>query len=159
MEHELFFCGVFFTFWFYTLVDTVALSLGVALNLFIEAVFSACGGIFFILAALVAMILAEQDEHLMYLTDDEERNHPFFYLCKWQSILSLVTGFSFIRNFLLIMDILIIVEDGEDDDNVLEADRPLKLYEFVNTQRVRPVSWLSWCSLNKRTDRNIDQTI
>lgn len=170
MTHDLFFCGIFFGFWFYSMIQVWALCFGLAMNILIEAINSFFGGVFFLVAAALAMMNAEQDEHLMYLTDDEERTHPFFYYCKWQSIFSLITGFSFIRNFLLIMDILLIrdSEDGQDlDDEDREArlnaipdpQAPLKLYDFIMPNRTAHGCMGNLFTLEKRTDRNIDRTI
>lgn len=173
MYHELFFCGIYFGFWLWTMAGCVSFCMGIALNIFMEAAINLLGGIFFVIAAIVAMAHAENDNHLMYLTDDEERQHPFFYISRLQSALSILAGISFIRNFLLIMDMLIIVDhDGNDSGNInldhrSAATKPLKLRDFPSIRHTTQTSrnyckqyfkCFSYCTIEKRNDRNIDRT-
>lgn len=173
MFHELFFCGIYFGFWLWTVAGCVAFSIGIGMNIFMEAIINLMGGVFFIIAAIISMAHAENDNHLMYLTDDEERQHPFFYISRLQSGLSIVAGISFIRNFLLIMDMLIIVENDDIDggdtnlDHRSAAMKPLKLRDFPLIRHTTQTSrnyckqyfeCLKFCTIEKRNDRNIDRT-
>lgn len=86
-----------------------------------------CGAFFFCIAAIVSMVHVENDDHLMYLTDNEEWLHPYFYMhrlqvhfhyCKtirefnsaicFQSVFSLFTGLWFLMHAIMTTDMLIV---------------------------------------------------
>lgn len=49
-----------------------------------EMTFAFSASIVMFYNSLEAMVYAEEDEHLPFLTDMEERRHPYFFLSRWQ---------------------------------------------------------------------------
>ncbi|XP_011191889.1 uncharacterized protein LOC105218169 [Zeugodacus cucurbitae] len=92
LPHNLFYCGTFASFMIYS-------ALGILNNLFgrgptarMEAVTTTLGAVMHFTASLLSMYHAENDFHLLFLTDMEEPNHRYFFYCKAQSIAALTTG-------------------------------------------------------------------
>ena len=107
LGHELFFCGSYFGYIFISCFAIVGLTRGSILYLE-ETISSCCGFVLFLATSLLSMANAEQDIHLMYLTDAEEYNHLFFSINRMQSIASLAGALTFLMNAVFAMDLMII---------------------------------------------------
>lgn len=70
--------------------------------------FSAAGFMFYV--SVETMVLAEEDEHLMYLTDVEERQHRLFYYSRMQSVFGLFAAIWMVMHGLLCADIAFIIK-------------------------------------------------
>lgn len=109
LPHEMFFCGCFFGFFCISITglignnkkkyithflallkhtknDYLGMCVGIEIPILLETIMMTCGAVFFILAAFLAMVHVEQDYHLMYLTDKEERLHGFFVISRIEVI-------------------------------------------------------------------------
>lgn len=113
LGHELLFCGSYFGFIFVSCLAIVGLTRGTIMYLE-ETVSSCCGFVLFLVTSLLSMVNAEQDIHLMYLTDAEEYNHRFFSINRMQSIASLAGALTFLMHAVFGMDLLIIKSATSD---------------------------------------------
>lgn len=158
MQHELFICGIFVGFWFYTFIAVLSYYLGAQLHLLQDAIVNCCGSVCFIIAAFISMGFVENDHHLLYLTDEEEKLHPFFWLNRAQSVASLCTGFLFLTQFLLQADMLFTSGIVWDDISKDPAVLPLGNHVPPNFPRWADFG-LDCCTIKARNDRNIDRTV
>lgn len=136
LGHELIFCGSYFGYIFVSVFAIIRLTRGNIMYLE-EAMSSCCGVVLFLLTSMLSMVNAEHDIHLMYLTDAEEYNHPFFYINRMQSVASLAGGFTFLMHAVFAMDLMIIKPISHDVSRStisyassleLKADDVLDLY-------------------------------
>ncbi|CAO1359721.1 unnamed protein product [Diamesa serratosioi] len=140
LGHELFFCGSYFGYILISCFAIVGLSRGNLMYLQ-ETVSSGCGFVLFLLTSLLSMVNAENDIHLMYLTDAEEFNHRFFSINRMQSISSLAGALTFLMHAVFAMDLMIITSSSSDassNDTLsnaasleLKADDVLVLYFWL----------------------------
>lgn len=144
--HLLIMCGTYFAFFiisFFTcfgmyyqcivkghcliivLCVCTVLCIGATVPLIVDVIVNSLATICFIATSMLSMAQAENDYHLMYLTDHEEEHHRFFYMNRYQSIASLFTGLWYLMHTVLVLDVLCITEP-----NIVEPDdayQPLQL--------------------------------
>lgn len=110
----------------------------------LNAITTGFGFLLFATTSILSMLNAENDYHLMYLTDTEEWSHPFFQISRQQSLLSLITAFIFLMDFMFSMDLILVKspdnsdierdaasdDTSEDTSDVEELDKELHLYFF-----------------------------
>lgn len=53
-----------------------------AIPIVLDVILAGFGAIAFLVTSILAMAHAENDHHLLYLTDREEQLHPYFALCR-----------------------------------------------------------------------------
>ncbi|XP_014087215.1 uncharacterized protein [Bactrocera oleae] len=92
LPHNLFYCGTFASFTVYAAFGILNNLCGHGRTATIEAIATTLGAVMHFAASLLSMYHAEQDFHLMFLTDTEEPKHRYFFYCKAQSIAALTTG-------------------------------------------------------------------
>ncbi|CRL04123.1 CLUMA_CG017235, isoform A [Clunio marinus] len=63
------------------------------LNFQAEVIIASFGFILFIVTSIVSMVNVENDQHLVYMSDDAETAHPYFNINCYQSIASLIMKF------------------------------------------------------------------
>ena len=157
--HNLFFCGTFAAFTMITLFGMVEICLSPkALPINMEAVINGCGAVMFIVASMLSMCYAENDFHLMYLSDIEEMEHLFFYYCKAQSVSALACGILHMLHAFYAVDALIpvkqdtaqvfqvIMQDSEED-----VSGKLRLYFFGQSvhNTLLKYKWFRWLAEKK----------
>ncbi|XP_067620081.1 uncharacterized protein [Eurosta solidaginis] len=92
VPHNLFYCGTFSSFTVFAFFSIINIFFGNGRSVLMEAIPATIGAIAHIIASLLLMYHAENDFHLMFLTDYEELLHEYFFYCKAQSIAALATG-------------------------------------------------------------------
>lgn len=170
--HEMFSCGIYFGFMFYTLIGCIAICFGMTISMLLELIVNISGALLFLIASIVTMMHVENDYHLMYLTDREELTHPFFVKSRQQSFISLFTGFIFALHATIICDMLCITKRIDTDEYIDEARQPIQLYFFpyhlFNWIKMKMAKYTTWAdteseridfSFEIRTDRNIDRVL
>lgn len=135
--HDVVICGTFSSFTFLTIFSIVYQAKGI-LSYYIEAVFSLLGFTSFMTSSIYSMVLVENDEHLVWMTEEEEYRHPFFINNRLQSIAALITTFLFLMHLVFSIDYLI--NKSHPKDKILDDPRmslfhrniplQLKLYFF-----------------------------
>lgn len=141
LPHDVLSCGIFFAFILHALIGCLGIVLNVATPLLLDAIVDSIASALFLIVAIISMVHAENDDHLMFLTDDEEVNHPFFVICRRQSVYSLVTSTMFGMHASIDWDMFFIAERVEE--SVDEARQPIQLH-FL------PFRFCVW--LGNRTD-------
>lgn len=130
--HEMIFCGTFFGFMLISFMATFGICMGSKIPVLLEAILAMLGFTLFTVCSIVSMYHAENDQHLMYLTDMEEWYHPFFHISRlqvkslwiicqfvrrrsliypylfFQSIVSLTAALIFLMHGIFAIDILVI---------------------------------------------------
>lgn len=114
------------------------------LNFQVELASALAGFIFFIFASIYSMIVVENDPHLPNLSEEEEYNHLFFKINRFQSVLALFSGMFFLLHSTFTVDLLMnkppdttrsrsrLSRPSEDSDEV-DDSKPLKLVFFPQT--------------------------
>lgn len=131
--HCMLMCGTYFGFFFVSTIACIgilppyvnfyelsihklfasefpALCMGISIPLLGDVILNSLGALCFIVSSMVSMVAAEQDYHLMFLTDSEESQHDFFQMSRVQSITSLFAGLWFLMHTVLEVDMLCITE-------------------------------------------------
>lgn len=155
MAHELFFCGIYFCFWFYSIIAIIGFFLGAKFHLLTEIITNLFGCIFFVIAGFVTMGHVESDQHLMYLTDEEELMHPFFHMNRGQSVASICTGIIFLLNALLQLDMLLITEENTVGRDMDPARKPIKGDFHTDFNCLPGLA----SAIQQKSGRNIDRTV
>ncbi|XP_037916892.1 uncharacterized protein LOC119655194 isoform X2 [Hermetia illucens] len=151
----MFFCGTYFAFTLVSIFSMAMICFHIDVHLIIQAAVNGIAAACFIIGSIVSMYHAENDFHLMYLSDVEESEHEFFVICKTQSIVSLITGLAFMLHATFTVD-AIVVHPTESQLNLLQvspADRaasgPLELVLFCKP-------WFKWMNCNKKKQADTD---
>lgn len=84
--------------------------MGITIPLLGDVIVNSLAAICFIGSSMLSMMAAENDYHLLFLTDSEEGQHGFFVMSRVQSIVSLFTGLWFLMHTVLEVDMLCITE-------------------------------------------------
>ncbi|XP_055693224.1 uncharacterized protein LOC129795766, partial [Lutzomyia longipalpis] len=110
LPHQFIFCGTFFGAFLVSLIG--AMSILIRYELSIVSEIFLCGFFFvlFLITAIVSMFNAEQDVHLLFLTDSEEADHKFFRISCLQSLMGLITALTFLLHCTFCLDLLLITE-------------------------------------------------
>lgn len=142
IPHDVLSCGIFVCFMFHSLIGCIGIILSVSVPLLLDTIVDSIASVLFLISSIILMVYVENDEHLMFLTDDEEVTHPFFILCRRQSVYALITSTLYAMHASLGWDMYFISErhDGDDAD---EATQPMQLH-FL------PFRFCVW--LGNRTD-------
>ncbi|CAO1302160.1 unnamed protein product [Diamesa tonsa] len=174
LGHELLFCGSYFGFIFVSCFAIVGLTRGNIMYL-VETISSCCGFALFLVTSLLSMANAEQDIHLMYLTDAEEYNHRFFSINRMQSIASLAGALTFLMHGVFAMDLLIIKSASSDMSSAetisyaasldLKADDVLvlhfwlgdvwRLFKKLIENCFQKKFWITKCCKSNESDSNV----
>lgn len=143
MPHIVFYCGTFFGFTLIAIIGVLSILLRRPTTPIVEVIVNALGALAFIIASVVGMYHAEIDFHLMYLSDFEEPNHPFFRNCKQQSIASLTTGLVYLLHCIFAVDMACIKGHGLVDAKNVEAVKPMRLYFICKPihKKLEEVDW------------------
>lgn len=134
--------GIYSFFWFYTIIAIIGYYFGPRFHLLTEIIINVCGSVFYVIAGLKSMAAVEKDYHLLYLIDDEELAHQFFQSNRLQSAISVWSGFLFLLNAFLELDMLFIKDDP--------AEKPVE-----GIFRTHISIW----SIERKCDRIIDRTV
>lgn len=174
LGHELLFCGSYFGYIFVSCFAIVGLTREHIMYLE-ESISSCCGFALFLVTSLLSMANAEQDIHLMYLTDAEENNHRFFSINRMQSIASLAGALTFLMHSVFAMDLLIIKSASSNASSVetisnapsldLKADDVLVLHFWLGrvwrffkkwiVNCFQKKFWIMKCCTNNESDLNV----
>ncbi|GAB0098005.1 hypothetical protein DMENIID0001_136950 [Sergentomyia squamirostris] len=135
LPHQFIFCGTFFGAFLVSLVGAISLVIRFEVSIFYEIGLSGFFFLLFLTTALVSMANAEKDIHLLFLTDQEEGEHAFFWINRCQSLFALTTSLIYLLHFMICLDLILItkeIEMPEGDLTLLEqkdvdALRPVKL--------------------------------
>lgn len=127
LPHDVLSCGIFVCFLFHSLIGCVSILLNIPAPLLLEAIINSLASISFVGTSIASMIYAENDGHLMFMTDTAELKHPFFIVCRRQSVYALVTAILFGMHATLEWDMFAIAECIEGID-VDKAKQPLHLH-------------------------------
>lgn len=143
LPHNLFYCGTFASFTLFAALGILNNLCGRGHTAVIEAVTTTLGAVMHFAASLFSMYHAENDFHLMFLTDTEEPRHSYFFYCKAQSIAALTTGgmymlhatYAYDAGFILLKRELpgAISDDLETEDETESAQRHrthIEMYVF-----------------------------
>lgn len=143
MPHIVFYCGTFFGFTLIAIIGVLSILLRRPTTPIVEVIVNALGALAFIIASVVGMYHAEIDFHLMYLSDFEEPNHPFFRNCKQQSIASLSAGLVYLLHCIFAVDMACVKGHGMVDAKNAEAVKPMRLY-FICKPIHRKLEDIRW---------------
>lgn len=127
--HDVLFCGTFIAFSIISFLAIVYQASG-SIDFVMEAISAGIAYVLFTTASIWTMALAEQDEHLTYITEMEEMSHPFFWNSRMQSVAALIGSFTFLLHFIFSIDYLM-----HKSTNILVIDDP----RLVLFQRNIPV--------------------
>ncbi|XP_054745274.1 uncharacterized protein LOC129249466 [Anastrepha obliqua] len=108
LPHNLFYCGTFSCFAVHSLFGIFNICCGRGRNEMMEAITTTLGATAHFIASLMSMYHAENDFHLIFLSDFEEPTHPFFFYCKAQSIAALATGGMYMLHATFAFDAMLI---------------------------------------------------
>lgn len=126
LPHDVLSCGIFFCFIFNSLMGGLSIVFSLAVPLLLEAIVNSIASILFLIDSIISMVYAENDEHLMFLTDDEEHQHPFFITCRRQSTFAMLTSALLSMHASLNWDMYFISERIDDCEN--NAKQPITLH-------------------------------
>lgn len=148
LPHDILSCGVFVCFLLNSLIGCMSIVLSTHVPLQLDAILNSIASILFLFTSILSMVYAENDEHLLFLTDNEEVNHTFFTACRRQSVWALVTATLFALHASMVWDMHLIPDRvyGRID----EAKQPIQLH-FL------PFRFCMW--LGKRTNNAWIQAI
>ncbi|CAG9800130.1 unnamed protein product [Chironomus riparius] len=104
--HDVIFCGTFTSFILVSILAITHQSTG-SFNYYIEGATALIGFVLFIFSSIWTMVLVEMDEHLPWLSEKQEYDHPFFINNRVQSVGALITAFIFLLHFIFTIDYLI----------------------------------------------------
>lgn len=105
LPHDLFSSGVYIGFFIYSAAGMMNVMLTDQLTILADAIITLLACLIFIFISIITMNYAENDQHLIYLTDDEESEHYFFKICCRQSLCALTTALFFAIHSLIMFDI------------------------------------------------------
>jgi hypothetical protein len=97
-----------------------------AFNYYIEGATALLGFVFFISSSIWTMVLVEIDEHLPWLSETQEYEHPFFIHNRVQSVGALITAFMFLLHLIFTIDYL--VHKSEKGKIEGEGDSRISIY-------------------------------
>ncbi|XP_012160285.1 uncharacterized protein LOC105665242 [Ceratitis capitata] len=133
LPHNLFYCGTFASFTFFSFLGILNVYFGRGRTAIMEAIPTTLGAVMHFAASILSMYHAENDFHLMFLTDFEEPQHSYFFYCKAQSIAALTTGALYMLHATYAYDAVFIrtrrrlhvgvTEDAETEDETESAPR------------------------------------
>lgn len=104
----------------------------------VDAFLSLCGFMSFLFVSIASMADAENDPHLIYLTDDEEADHLYFGYNRYQSVASLANSLMFLLHCTFAVDLMLtqpkddlsVASDSSEEE--IHSEKPLKLYFFLD---------------------------
>lgn len=145
LPHVVFYCGTFFGYTMISFFGTIGILLGRGPKPFMEAITNGLAATMFTLASMLSMYHAENDYHLMYLSDFEEPLHKYFYHCKSQSIASLAGAFLYLLHSMYAFDVVCITKRQVNifEDEHEEARQPIRLY-FISESIELYLEGFSW---------------
>lgn len=126
LPHDILSCGIFVCFLFHSLMGCVGIFLSVTLPLLLETIVNSTASVLFMIPSILSMVYVENDEHLQFLTDSEEFKHPFFIVCRRQSICALATSILFAMHSSLGWDKHFIRESIDENND--KAVQPIRLH-------------------------------
>nr|XP_029715691.1 uncharacterized protein LOC115259298 [Aedes albopictus] len=105
LPNDMFFCGIFVGFAVISAASFVITCCRLCkVNYVTEAVVSLFGFLAFVVCGFRAMYHVENDLHLRFLTDKQERSHKFFVVSRLESIFSMQTAGLFLVHGVLMCD-------------------------------------------------------
>lgn len=126
LPHDIISCGVFVCFLLHSAVGCMSIVLSINIPLQLDAIVNSIASILFLITSIQSMVYAENDEHLMFLTDNEEVQHTFFTACRRQSVYALVSATLFGLHASIMWDMHFIPE--RNVGRIDEAEQPIKLH-------------------------------
>ena len=123
--HDVLFCGTFTSFILVSILAITYQSIGV-FNYYIEGATALIGFVFFITSSIWTMVLVEIDEHLPWLSEMQEYEHPFFINNRVQSVGALITAFIFLLHLIFTIDYL--ANKSEKGKTEGEGDSRISIY-------------------------------
>ncbi|XP_029734526.2 uncharacterized protein LOC115269870 [Aedes albopictus] len=104
LSNEMFFGGVFLGFAIISALSFVITCRLGKVNYVADAVLSLLGLLAFVVCGFKAMYYVENDIHLRFLTDKQEKSHKFFIVSRLESIFSMQTAGLFLVHGMLMLD-------------------------------------------------------
>lgn len=155
MKHIMIFCGTYFGFSYCALILNIGMFFKNYIPVFLEIFITLLAAVSFILSSILSMYFAEGDTHLMFLSPEEESNHPFFSVAKFQSTGSLVTGLFYLLHFLIAADKYFVRGTGVYNEfaKYEEVDLQLVKTEQKIDLKIMPDSWRDELIQIKYVDR------
>lgn len=125
-NHSIIYCGTFFGFSLIAIIGNFAACLLSPPSLALETVLGLLGFIFYVATCFTSMYHCEIDTHLSYMSAQEEMNHKYFMLTRYQGIASLICASVFLLHGAFAYDALIysrrttkVAEEEELDLNIM----------------------------------------
>lgn len=155
MKHIMIFCGTYFCFSYCAFILNIGMFFKNYIPVILEIIITFLAAFCFLLSSVLSMHFAEKDAHLMFLSPKEEDLHPFFYVAKRQSTMSLITGLFYLLHFLLASDRFLVRGTGTFNEfaKYEEADIHMITTEQRIDLKVMPNAWRDELIQIKYVDR------
>lgn len=137
-NHTTFYCGTFFGFSVIVMIGNLAACLLSPPSLVLEALLGSLGFIFYLVTCFFSMYHCEKDNHLSYMSDEEEEDHKYFAYTRNQGVASIWCSSVFLVHGVFAFDALIYSRrlSKPSDEEILDLNIMIKPWAaLLNTRR------------------------